>query len=67
MGKRKKENGVGEHFLKSGKRQGCLLSTLLAHIVIKVLAMARERQEGRIKKGRIQIILICDDIETMGF
>ena len=54
--------------LRSGKRQGCLLSPLLLNRVLKVLAMAskEEKEIKRIQIGKevVKLSLFADDIEN---
>ena len=52
--------------LRSGRRQGCLLSTLLFSILLEVLAMAT-REEKEIKgiqigKEEVKLSLFADDM-----
>ena len=52
--------------LKSGKRQGCLLSPLLFHIVLEVLATAiraeKEIKGIQIGKEEVKLSLFADDM-----
>ena len=54
--------------LRSGKRQGCLLSPLLLNRVLKILAMAskEEKEIKRIQIGKevVKLSLFADDIEN---
>ena len=54
--------------LKSGTRQGCLLSPLLFNIVLEVLAMAI-REEKEIKgiqiRKEVKLSLFADDMDTI--
>ena len=57
--------------LRSGKRQGCLLSPLLLNRVLKVLAMAskEEKEIKRIQIGKevVKLSLFADDIENLKY
>ena len=54
--------------LRSGTRQGCLLSPLLFNIVLEVLAMAirqgKEIKIIQIGKEEVKLSLFADDIHT---
>ena len=50
--------------IRSGSRQGCILSPLLFNIVLEVLAMAiREEKRKRLQLGKeVKLSLFADDI-----
>ena len=52
--------------LKSGTRQGCLLSPYLFNIVLKVLARAIKQQKEingiQIGKEEVKVLLLVDDM-----